>query len=460
MATPETQVKKKAEVLSLTDSPVTKVQERLVARIQNLRQRVTEMDKTPQAVRSQKASLPQSEFEQLIRTANQGQEGTISPVVRGVDHLLAEAIRKRASDIHIEAQENQVLIRYRIDGVLRKAHTLPKSLQPPFISRIKIMANMDISEKRLPQDGRIKTDISGRRVDLRISTVPTLYGEKVVLRLLDVEATSIPLEGIGFSQEVYEKILSLIKKPQGVFFVTGPTGSGKTSTLYALINHIKSEGINIVTLEDPIEYEMEGVNQIAINEKIGLTFGEVLRSVLRQDPDVIMVGEMRDAETARIAMQASLTGHLVFSSLHTNDSVSAVTRLIDMGIPPYLIASSLSGVLAQRLVRVPCPRCKESYNPTPDELIENAIIAGPSFTLYRARGCEDCDYTGFSGRTAISELFVLDDELRSLIVAGSPDSLIGTKAFEKGLIPMFEDGLRKAIKGETTPEEVSRTAGK
>lgn len=412
------------------------------------------MEKIAQVVRGQKGFSPVSEFEQLVGMTDRIPEGTMSPVVRGVDYLLGESMKKRASDIHIDPQENQVVIRYRIDGVLRKTHILPKSLQAAFISRIKIMANMDISEKRFPQDGRIKTDLAGKKVDLRISTAPTLHGEKVVLRLLDVEATSIPLGGIGFSQRVHKTIVSMLKNPQGVLFVTGPTGSGKTSTLYALINEIMSGEINIITLEDPIEYEMEGTSQIAINDKIGLGFADVLRSVLRQDPDVIMVGEIRDAETAKIAMQASLTGHLVLSTLHTTDSASAVTRLVDMGIPPYLIASSLSGVVAQRLVRVLCLQCKESYNPTPDELIGNSIIAGRDFMLHRARGCDDCDFTGFSGRIAIAELLVMDEELRSLIVAGATDSVIRAKTSENGMIPMFEDGLRKVIEGKTTLEEI------
>jgi general secretion pathway protein E len=319
------------------------------------------------------------------------------------------------------------------------------------------MANMDITEKRHPQDGRIKSSFAKRRMDLRISVIPALYGEKVVLRLLDVDATSIPLESMGCNHDIYEELLSLIEKPQGVIFITGPTGSGKTSTLYACLNHIKSENINITTLEDPVEYEMPGVTQIAINEKIGLTFTETLRSVLRQDPDVIMVGEMRDSETARIAMQASLTGHLVFSTLHTNDSVSAVTRLVDMGIPSYLISSSLSGVLAQRLVRTICPRCKETYQPSVEELIQLGIDPQDNFgPFYQGKGCSYCDFTGFYGRTGIFELLMLDDNIRTLITSGAPDSLIRDKAQAKGMQPLRKVGLIKVKEGKTTTKEILR----
>lgn len=386
-----------------------------------------------------------------------GLEDKTSSVIHIVDYLIEEAIKRRASDIHIEPQKDAVLIRTRIDGLLKNLLFLPKSLQAPLISRIKVMANMDIAEKRLPQDGRIKASFGKRRLDLRISVIPALHGEKAVLRLLDVDATSIPLESMGCTHDTYEKLLSLIERPQGVIFITGPTGSGKTSTLYACLNHIKSENINVITLEDPIEYEMGGVTQIAIHEKIGLTFTETLRSVLRQDPDVIMVGEMRDTETARIAMQASLTGHLVFSTLHTNDSVSAVTRLLDMGIPPYLIASSLSGVLAQRLVRVICPRCKEAYQPSLEERIQLGV--GPQDDLgplYQGRGCTYCDLTGFYGRTGLFEFFNLDEDVRTLINSGAPDSLIRDKARANGMQPLRKAGLIKIKEGKTTPKEVLR----
>jgi len=377
------------------------------------------------------------------------------PVVRIVDLLINEAISKRTSDIHIEPQENGVLVRNRIDGTLRTAYLFPKSLQAPLISRIKIMGNLDISQKRLPHDGRIKASFFGRMLDLRISTIPTLHGEKMVLRLLDVEATSIPLEGIGFAREMYESIVSLIKKPQGIIFITGPTGSGKTSTLYAMLNHIISENINIVALEDPIEYEIEGATQVAINETIGLTFAKALRAVLRQDPDVIMVGEMRDAETSRIAMQASLTGHLVFSTLHTNDSVAAITRLLDMGIPPYLIASSVNAVLAQRLVRNICPECKDPYQPPVEELIRLGINPMDGFDhFYRSKGCRYCDFTGFYGRIGIFELAVIDNEIRALILAGASESSIKDRLHAKGMQPLFKDGIRKIKDGKTTTKEV------
>jgi type II secretory ATPase GspE/PulE/Tfp pilus assembly ATPase PilB-like protein len=388
---------------------------------------------------------------------NSSLEDKTPSVIHIVDYLVEEAIKRRASDIHVESQKDAVLIRTRIDGLLKNLLFLPKSLQAPLISRIKVMANLDIAERRLPQDGRMKASFGKRRMDLRISIIPALYGEKAVLRLLDVDATSIPLESMGCNHDAYEKLLSLIEKPQGVIFITGPTGSGKTSTLYACLNHIKSENINVITLEDPIEYEMGGVTQIAIHEKIGLTFTETLRSVLRQDPDVIMVGEMRDTETARIAMQASLTGHLVFSTLHTNDSVSAVTRLLDMGIPPYLIASSLSGVLAQRLVRTICPRCKETYQPSLEERIQLGIGPQDDFgPLYQGRGCSYCDLTGFYGRTGIFELLILDDDIRALNNSGAPDYLIRDKAQAKGMQSLRKAGLLKIKEGKTTTKEVLR----
>jgi type IV pilus assembly protein PilB len=386
-----------------------------------------------------------------------GLEDKTSSVIHIVDYLIEEAMRRRASDIHVEPQKDAVLIRTRIDGLLKNLCLLPRSLQAPLISRIKVMARMDIAEKRLPQDARMKASFGKKRLDLRVSVLPALYGEKAVLRLLNVDATSIPLESMGCTHDTYEKLLSMIEKPQGVIFITGPTGSGKTSTLYACLNHIKSENINVITLEDSVEYEMEGVTQIAINEKIGLTFTETLKSVLRQDPDVIMVGEMRDAETARIAMQASLNGHLVFSTLHTNDSVSAVTRLLDMGIPPYLIASSLSGVLAQRLVRVICPRCKETYQPSLEERIQLGI--GPQDDLgplYQGRGCSCCDLTGFYGRTGIFEFFNLDEDIRTLINSGAPDSLIREKAQANGMQSLRKAGLIKIKEGKTTLKEVLR----
>ena len=404
-----------------------------------------------------------TEPEGLLRNIGQGDwkdldwEDKTSSAVHIVDYLIEEAIRRRASDIHVEPQRDALLIRTRIDGSLRNLCLLPRSLQAPLISRIKVMAKMDIEKTRLPQDGRMQASFSKGKLDLRISVIPALYGEKAVLRLLDVYATSISLENMGCTHNTYEKLLSLIEKSQGIIFITGPMGSGKTATLYACLNRLKSENVNVITLEDPVEYEIEGVTQIAINEKIGPTFPETLRSVLGQNPDVIMVGEMGDRGTARIALQASLTGHLIFSTLHTNDSVSAITRLLDMGIPPYLIAASLSGVVAQRLVRVICPRCKEPYQPSLDEQIQLGI--GPQEDLgpiYQGRGCSHCDRTGFYGRTGIFELFILDEDIRTLIHSGAPESLIREKAQANGMQSLRKDGLIKIREGKTTPKELLR----
>jgi general secretion pathway protein E len=373
-----------------------------------------------------------------------------------VDSIIQMALARRTSDIHFEPTESGMTVRFRVDGLLQLAEQIPLEARAAVISRIKIMGNLDISEHRLPQDGRIKIRQKHQSVDIRISTLPSLYGEKVVMRLLDLDKVALPLTGTGLGREHLTEMTRLIRRPQGVIFVTGPTGSGKTSTLYACLNDIISETINIVTIEDPIEYEMTGMTQIGVNDRVGLTFASSLRSVLRQDPDVILVGEVRDVETARIAMQASLTGHLVFASLHTNDAVGAITRLLDMEIPPYLIASSMIAVLAQRLVRVLCPVCKV---PAPAEDDVRAMLDLPADTTFaRAPGCDFCHGAGAAGRTAIFELLTVTPALRSLINARASEAQLREAARVAGTRSMFEDGMRKVLAGTVAYEELLRVA--
>ncbi len=380
------------------------------------------------------------------------------PIIRMVNSIIVHAVKNRASDIHIEPREKTVLIRERIDGLLRDVYQLPKWVQGAVTSRIKIMARMDIAEKRVPQDGRIKVRMEGRELDLRVSTLPTQYGEKIVIRILDIQAAVLKLDEIGLCEGDLERVMAIIERPQGLVLVTGPTGSGKSSTLYAMINHIKKEAINIVTLEDPIEYELEGVNQVAINEKTGLTFAYGLRSILRQDPDVIMVGEMRDGETAGIAIQASITGHLVLSTLHTNTAVAAITRLKNLGIQPYLIASSLNGIVAQRLVRRLCDQCKRPYQPDRTDLIKVGFKGkDPSgIVLFRGVGCQSCGKTGYRGRIGIFEVLVVNQVIRELIASDAPEEAISKAAMDSGMRHMGEDGLEKVRKGVTSLDELLR----
>jgi type II secretory ATPase GspE/PulE/Tfp pilus assembly ATPase PilB-like protein len=373
-----------------------------------------------------------------------------------VASVIQQAIARRASDIHFEPTEAGMVVRFRVDGLLQHALDVPADARAAVTSRIKILGNMDISEHRLPQDGRIKIRDAHQSVDIRISTMPSLYGEKVVMRLLDLDNAALPLAGTGLNPDNLAALQRLIRRPQGVLFVTGPTGSGKTSTLYACLNDIKSDTLNIVTIEDPIEYEMTGVTQIGVNDRIGLTFASCLRSVLRQDPDVILVGEVRDLETARIAMQASLTGHLVFATLHTNDAVGAITRLLDMDIPPFLIASSLIGVLGQRLVRLLCPLCRTTTEPAPEvrEQLELPLTARFS----TARGCDFCHGTGAAGRTGIHEMLIITPELRHLITARASEAQLREAARMAGWRSLFEDGLRKVTEGKVAYEELLRVA--
>ncbi len=380
------------------------------------------------------------------------------PIIRLVNSVLVHATRNRASDIHFEPRETKLQVRERVDGLLMDAFEFPKLVQGAVTSRIKIMARMDIAEKNIPQDGRIKIQVEGRGLDLRVSTLPTYYGEKVTIRILDRLSLKLKLQEMGPSETDYRRILSITDRPQGVVLLTGPTGSGKTSTLYAIINHIKTVTINIITLEDPIEYELKGINQVAINEKTGLTFAFALRSVLRQDPDVIMVGEMRDAETANIAVEASLTGHLVLSTLHTNTAVGAISRLKNLGIQPYLIASSLNGVLAQRLVRKICDQCKKPYTPTEEELVKIRLWGKDpgSFKTYKGAGCEDCNHTGYRGRTGVYEVLTIDPGIRELIAGDASEEAIGKAAQDTGMKYMSEDALEKVNQGITSMDELLR----
>ncbi len=381
-----------------------------------------------------------------------------APIIKLVSLVILEAFRSRASDIHLEPQEKKFRVRYRVDGVLHEVESPPKRLQSAIISRIKIMANMSIAEKRMPQDGRIQINVMGRDLDLRVSSIPSNHGESIVMRLLDKESLSLGLPKLGFfsdDQQTFERLIGL---SDGIVLVTGPTGSGKTTTLYACLNYINKPDRKIITVEDPVEYQMSGINQVHVRSDIGLTFAAALRAMLRQAPNIIMIGEIRDLETAEIAVNASLTGHLVFSTLHTNDAPSAVTRLIDIGVKPFLVASSTRAIMAQRLVRKICERCKEPTKATDSEL----RLLGPAAeqisnaNLYRGKGCPECQFTGYRGRIGLFEIFLINDTVRHLIFERAPASVLRTKARELGMRTLREDGLRKVIAGQTTLDEVFR----
>lgn len=386
-----------------------------------------------------------------------------APIIQLVSMLIVQGVKDRASDIHIEPNEKGLLIRFRVDGILHDIRTLPNTIKSAIISRIKILAKMDIAERRLPQDGRFQVKFGTREVDLRVSTIPTVLGEKVVLRLLDKSKGLIKLEQLGFIPEQLDEFKSIISKSYGIILLTGPTGSGKTTTLYAALNQVNSKDKNIITVEDPVEYKLARINQIQIKPKINLTFANTLRSILRQDPDIIMVGEIRDTETAQIAVQAALTGHLVFSTLHTNDAASALTRLIDMDIETFLISSSVIGVIAQRLVRVICEKCKEKYTPEKNVLsglnIKDKSKDDGKVKLYRGTGCSFCKNTGYYGRTSIYELIVLDEEIRSLVISKASSNVIKAAAVKKGMKTLKDSGMEKVMQGITTIEEVIRVAG-
>jgi len=381
-----------------------------------------------------------------------------APIIRFVNSLLFQAVKEKASDIHLECFEKELSVRFRKDGILHEITAVPKKLQASIISRVKIMAELDIAEKRKPQDGRIRVKVAGRDVDVRISTVPTTWGESVVMRILDRSSVILSLEDLGLAGKKLQVFETLIQRPHGIILVTGPTGSGKTTSLYAGLERINSPDKKIITVEDPVEYQIQGINQIQVNPKVNLTFANGLRSILRQDPDVILVGEIRDRETADIAIHASLTGHLVFSTLHTNDSASAITRLIDMEIEPFLVASSLMAVIAQRLLRFLCSSCKEPYEPHEDELQRMGIRRSQLHdgVLYRAKGCEKCFNMGYSGRTAIFEMLLIDDDIRNLTLSQVDSTKIKRKAIEHGMTTLRMDGAERVARGLTSVDEVMR----
>jgi len=393
--------------------------------------------------------------------AEQAQEAS---VVRLVNEILSEACEARASDIHIEAQGAGMKVRYRIDGVLQ-LQPMPSEInrfQAAIISRLKIMARLNIAEKRIPQDGRIKLKVSGREIDIRLSIIPMLHGESIVMRILDKDRMTFSLRGIGMDEDIYAQFSRLIQLPHGILLVTGPTGSGKTTSLYSALNEIKNEEIKIITTEDPVEYQLEGINQIQVNHKVGLTFAASLRGILRHDPDVVLVGEIRDLETAENAIQASLTGHLVFSTLHTNDAAGAFMRLVDMGVEPFLVSSTVAGVMAQRLVRVLCPECREAYEPNPTEIPEDFPLEQMrerGQTLYRPKGCRRCRGKGYTGRVGLYELLVTSDEIRQLAGERIASHRIKQAAVQAGMRTLRQDGWLKVSRGQTTIDEVMRVTG-
>ncbi len=395
----------------------------------------------------------QTDIEQLRDLASE------APVIRLVNLMITRAVESRASDVHIEPFENRLKIRYRIDGVMIEVESPPAKLSAAVISRVKIMAKLNIAERRLPQDGRIQLLVQGREVDLRVSTVPTMHGESVVMRILDKSGVVFEFDKLGFSMDMLQRFLKVLALPHGIILVTGPTGSGKSTTLYTALTRLNSPAVKILTVEDPVEYNLEGVNQIQVKPQIDLTFANALRAIVRQDPDIIMIGEIRDLETARIAVQSALTGHLVLSSLHTNDAAGGVTRLLDMGVEDYLLTSTVNGIMGQRLVRLLCTECREPYQALP-ELIEelglDRYTRDRAITLYKPVGCEHCTGTGYKGRQAIMEFLVMSDRLRALVLKHADAGDIERVAREEGMYTMYEDGLRKAVAGLTTVEDVLR----
>jgi type IV pilus assembly protein PilB len=413
------------------------------------------------AAASQTPSSPMDDFAE-IATESPSVKGDAdatasdAPIISLVQEIIAEAIRGRASDIHIEPLRQRLRVRYRVDGVLLEAESPPKRLQPAIISRLKIMADISIAEKRVPQDGRMQVNVAGRRFDLRVSALPTSHGQSIVMRILDQESLHLGLSDLGFFEDDRHALERLIELPDGIVLVTGPTGSGKTTTLYSCLHYLNQTDRKIITVEDPVEYQLSGINQVAVRPEIGVTFASALRAMLRQAPNVVMVGEIRDVETADVALQASLTGHTVFSTLHTNDAPGAITRLIDLGAKPFLVAASLRAVLAQRLVRTICPSCQRSHQPAPHELREIGFTPSQlaSAIFRKGAGCATCRGTGYRGRIGICELLVINDELRSMIHANAGTARLRAKARSLGMRTMREDGARKITAGLTTIEEV------
>ncbi len=383
-----------------------------------------------------------------------------APIIKLVNHILFQAVKRGASDIHIEPFEKEVRVRYRIDGVLHEVLTPPKRVQGALVSRIKIMANLNIAEKRMPQDGRIEIKIADKPIDIRVSVLPVIFGEKIVMRLLDKSQTFGKLDSLGFSKQDYDIVSKAITQPNGIILLTGPTGSGKTSTLYSILSKLNAPDVSIVTVEDPVEYQMAGIAQVQVNDKIGRTFAAALRSILRQDPDIIMIGEIRDHETAQIATQSALTGHLVLSTLHTNSAPATITRLIDMGLEPFLISSTISCVIAQRLVRRLCPKCKQPYTPADDVLKDLGITKeeAKKITFYKAVGCPECSNTGYKGRVAIFEVMSMSPKIAELTKERADASVIRTEAVKEGMTLLVQDGVRKIKEGLTTIDEVLSAA--
>ena len=382
-----------------------------------------------------------------------------APIIRLVSLIISHALEARASDIHIEPFENRLIVRYRVDGVMHEVESPPRRFSAAVISRIKIMASLDIAERRLPQDGRIKLRIQGKEIDLRVSTVPIMHGESVVMRILDKSSTALDFVTLGFDPNVLARFLEVLMQPHGIVLVTGPTGSGKTTTLYTALDRLNNPDLKILTVEDPVEYQMEGINQIQVKPQIGLTFANALRSIVRQDPDVIMIGEIRDLETAQIAVQAALTGHMVLSTLHTNDAASTVNRLLDMGMDDYLLTSTVNGILAQRLVRTLCIHCRQPHQALPEVVEEmqlNRYTQADPVILFRPVGCDECGGTGYTGRISIVELLVMSDAIRSLIMRHVTSGEIRQQAISEGMQTMYENGLSKTVTGVTTIEEVLR----
>ncbi|MDY6831258.1 MAG: type II secretion system ATPase GspE [Thermodesulfobacteriota bacterium] len=397
-------------------------------------------------------------LDELDEAADLLDDASDAPIIKLVNHIVAQSVKAEASDIHIEAYQDTFKIRYRVDGILYDFLSPPKRIQPALVSRIKVMAKMNIAEKRLPQDGRMQVRLGDKEVDIRVSSIPITAGERLVLRLLNKASSMLGLQEIGFSRQTFDLFSRLIRYANGIILVTGPTGSGKTTTLYAALSTINTPDINIITIEDPVEYQVSGINQIQVNQKIGLTFARGLRSIVRQDPDVILIGEIRDQETADIAVQSALTGHLVFSTLHTNDSASAITRLVDIGVEPFLLSSSVIAVIAQRLVRVLCPRCKEAY--VPDEAAILSIGASVELfagkTIYRKTGCDHCLGTGYSGRIAIFEILVMDEKIKKMVLTTHDSGRIEAAAVKQGMITLRQDGIHKVLDGVTSIAEVLR----
>jgi general secretion pathway protein E len=413
----------------------------------------TSMDQIIGEAQTRDEEVGNEDLQQLKELASE------APIIRLVSLIIGHALQARASDIHIEPFENRLIVRYRVDGVMHEVESPPRRFSAAVISRIKIMASLDIAERRLPQDGRIKLRLQGKEIDLRVSTVPTMHGESVVMRILDKSGTSLDFETLGFDPAVLERFLQVLMQPHGIVLVTGPTGSGKTTTLYTALDKLNKPDIKILTVEDPVEYQMEGINQIQVKPQIGLTFANALRSIVRQDPDVIMIGEIRDLETAQIAVQSALTGHMVLSTLHTNDAASTINRLLDMGMDDYLLTSTVNGILAQRLVRTLCRHCRQVYPALPEVVEEMQLrrfTSDDPVTLYRPVGCEECGGTGYSGRVSIVELLAMTDTIRSMIMRHVTSGEVRQQAIADGMQTMYENGLSKAVAGVTTIEEVLR----